>query len=136
MTALFFTCNEQKAAKHRDALQRLSDHDSLSDEERKQLKQCVNSAFGVKRSQVEELLARIRRKTLKAKVEPGTTVGAIGATSIGEPATQMTLKTFHFAGVASMNITLGEQISPCSTVCGSWIIVRHIAGSRSEETRT
>lgn len=37
----------------------------------------------------------------------GTAVGAIGAQSIGEPGTQMTLKTFHFAGVASMNITLG-----------------------------
>ena len=32
---------------------------------------------------------------------------AVGAQSIGEPGTQMTLKTFHFAGVASMNITLG-----------------------------
>lgn len=41
------------------------------------------------------------------KVEPGTAVGAIGAQSIGEPGTQMTLKTFHFAGVASMSITLG-----------------------------
>ena len=40
-------------------------------------------------------------------IEPGTAVGAIGAQSIGEPGTQMTLKTFHFAGVASMNITLG-----------------------------
>lgn len=37
----------------------------------------------------------------------GTAVGAIAATSIGEPSTQMTLKTFHFAGVASMNITQG-----------------------------
>ena len=37
----------------------------------------------------------------------GTAVGAIGAQSIGEPGTQMTLKTFHFAGVASMNVTLG-----------------------------
>ena len=37
----------------------------------------------------------------------GSTVGAFGAQSIGEPGTQMTLKTFHFAGVASMNITLG-----------------------------
>jgi DNA-directed RNA polymerase III subunit RPC1 len=46
-------------------------------------------------------------KYLKAKIEPGTAVGAIGAQSIGEPGTQMTLKTFHFAGVASMNITLG-----------------------------
>jgi DNA-directed RNA polymerase III subunit RPC1 len=40
-------------------------------------------------------------------IEPGTAVGAVGAQSIGEPGTQMTLKTFHFAGVASMNITLG-----------------------------
>lgn len=31
----------------------------------------------------------------------------MGAQSISEPATQMTLKTFHFAGVASMNVTLG-----------------------------
>lgn len=37
----------------------------------------------------------------------GSTVGAFGAQSIGEPGTQMTLKTFHFAGVASMNVTLG-----------------------------
>ena len=37
----------------------------------------------------------------------GSTVGAFGAQSIGEPGTQMTLKTFHFAGVASMNITQG-----------------------------
>ena len=62
---------------------------------------------------------------MKAKIEPGnvkatrratyeltesskgSTVGAVGAQSIGEPGTQMTLKTFHFAGVASMNVTLG-----------------------------
>ena len=46
-------------------------------------------------------------KFIRAKIEPGTAVGAIGAQSIGEPGTQMTLKTFHFAGVASMNVTLG-----------------------------
>lgn len=44
---------------------------------------------------------------MRAKLEPATAVGAICAQSIGEPATQMTLKTFHFAGVASMNITQG-----------------------------
>ena len=43
----------------------------------------------------------------KAKVQPGEALGAVGAQSLGEPGTQMTLKTFHFAGVASMNITLG-----------------------------
>ena len=46
-------------------------------------------------------------KYQRARIEAGTAVGAIAAQSIGEPGTQMTLKTFHFAGVASMNITLG-----------------------------
>jgi hypothetical protein len=43
----------------------------------------------------------------EAYASQGSTVGAVGAQSIGEPGTQMTLKTFHFAGVASMNVTLG-----------------------------
>ncbi|KAF2439461.1 beta and beta-prime subunits of DNA dependent RNA-polymerase [Karstenula rhodostoma CBS 690.94] len=43
----------------------------------------------------------------RSKVQPGHAVGAIGAQSIGEPGTQMTLKTFHFAGVAGMSITQG-----------------------------
>ena len=47
------------------------------------------------------------KKYDKAKVEPGSAVGAIAAQSIGEPGTQMTLKTFHFAGVAGMSITQG-----------------------------
>lgn len=46
-------------------------------------------------------------KYKKARVEPGHAVGAVGAHSIGEPGTQMTLKTFHFAGVAGMSITQG-----------------------------
>ncbi|KAF8010667.1 hypothetical protein BT93_J1346 [Corymbia citriodora subsp. variegata] len=48
----------------------------------------------------------ISRYHLK-RIEGGSAIGAIGAQSIGEPGTQMTLKTFHFAGVASMNVTLG-----------------------------
>ncbi|XP_044721807.1 RNA polymerase rpb1 [Hirsutella rhossiliensis] len=46
-------------------------------------------------------------KYQRAHVEPGHPVGAVGAQSIGEPGTQMTLKTFHFAGVAGMSITQG-----------------------------
>jgi DNA-directed RNA polymerase III subunit RPC1 len=46
-------------------------------------------------------------KYMKARVEPGHAVGAVGAQSIGEPGTQMTLRTFHFAGVAGMSITQG-----------------------------
>ena len=42
-----------------------------------------------------------------AQCAPGEMVGAMAAQSIGEPATQMTLNTFHFAGVSSKNVTLG-----------------------------
>ena len=39
--------------------------------------------------------------------EPGESVGLVGAESIGEPGTQMTLNTFHFAGVSELNVTTG-----------------------------
>ena len=57
--------------------------------------------------QIVEFVRLCRLKYRRALVEPGEAVGAVAAQSIGEPATQMTLKTFHFAGVASMNVTLG-----------------------------
>lgn len=47
------------------------------------------------------------KKYKRAQTEPGHAVGAVGAQSIGEPGTQMTLKTFHFAGVAGMSLTQG-----------------------------
>ena len=58
-------------------------------------------------SQMVEFTDICKEKYMKSVMEPGTAVGALCAQSIGEPGTQMTLKTFHFAGVASMNITLG-----------------------------
>lgn len=61
----------------------------------------------ITKSQVECFLNTCLDKYNRAVIEPGEAVGAIAAQSIGEPGTQMTLKTFHFAGVASMNITLG-----------------------------
>ena len=58
-------------------------------------------------SQLVTFLQTCGSKYSKSIIEPGTAVGALAAQSIGEPGTQMTLKTFHFAGVASMNITQG-----------------------------
>lgn len=57
--------------------------------------------------QITKFLEAVKDKYNVAVTEPGTAVGALAAQSIGEPGTQMTLKTFHFAGVASMNITQG-----------------------------
>ncbi|VDL22627.1 unnamed protein product [Hymenolepis diminuta] len=58
-------------------------------------------------TQLRQFLMSAKKKFDRALIEPSTAVGAICGQSIGEPATQMTLQTFHFAGVASMNITQG-----------------------------
>ena len=54
------------------------------------------------------LLKQVEYMYKKAIVHPGEMVGVIAAQSLGEPTTQMTLNTFHFAGVASKsNVTRG-----------------------------
>ena len=55
----------------------------------------------------DEILRDIRFKYLKSKVHPGEMVGTLGAQSIGEPTTQLTLNTFHSAGTAKANATAG-----------------------------
>lgn len=40
-------------------------------------------------------------------IDPHESVGIVAAQSIGEPGTQMTMRTFHYAGVAEINVTLG-----------------------------
>jgi len=64
---------------------------------------------GVKlsRSDFDHLLRRVRSMCDRARVEPGEMVGVLAASSVGEPTTQLTLRTFHVAGVASKNVTLG-----------------------------
>ena len=57
---------------------------------------------------IELLLIKINNSYKKAIVNPGEMVGMIAAQSVGEPTTQLTLNTFHFAGVASKsNVTRG-----------------------------
>lgn len=53
------------------------------------------------------LLGEIKMKFDKAIAHPGEMVGSVAAQSMGEPATQMTLNTFHSAGISSKNVTLG-----------------------------
>ncbi|XP_063077819.1 DNA-directed RNA polymerase III subunit RPC1 [Engraulis encrasicolus] len=81
-------------------------------------------------TQLEKFLETCRDKYMRAQMEPGSAVGALCAQSIGEPGTQMTLKTFHFAGVASMNITLGvpriKEIINASKNISTPIITAHL----------
>jgi DNA-directed RNA polymerase subunit A" len=58
-------------------------------------------------ARVNKILKEVYKEYRKARVEPGESVGIVSAESIGEPGTQMTLNTFHFAGVAEMNVTVG-----------------------------
>ncbi|HEX3014381.1 MAG TPA: DNA-directed RNA polymerase subunit A'', partial [Methanobacterium sp.] len=57
--------------------------------------------------ELEELIDRILKAYERAKVEDGEAVGTVAAQSVGEPGTQMTMRTFHYAGVAELNVTLG-----------------------------
>ena len=59
------------------------------------------------REQLHEIIQAVRQACQNARIEPGEAVGTVAAQSIGEPGTQMTLRTFHYAGVAELNVTLG-----------------------------
>ncbi|MBI4448022.1 DNA-directed RNA polymerase subunit A'' [Candidatus Woesearchaeota archaeon] len=61
----------------------------------------------INQKQLKEVIKRLEEKYSYAKINPGEAIGIITAESFGEPGTQMTLRTFHFAGVAEANITLG-----------------------------
>ncbi|MEM4637996.1 MAG: DNA-directed RNA polymerase subunit A'' [Candidatus Woesearchaeota archaeon] len=58
-------------------------------------------------SKVKKILEEVYEEYLNSIAEPGESVGLVAAESIGEPSTQMTLNTFHFAGVSEMNVTTG-----------------------------
>nr|XP_033343116.1 DNA-directed RNA polymerase I subunit RPA1 [Megalopta genalis] len=58
----------------------------------------------IRKSDLRDLMSM---KVMKIVCPPGEPVGLLAAQSIGEPSTQMTLNTFHFAGRGEMNVTLG-----------------------------
>jgi DNA-directed RNA polymerase subunit A' len=68
-------------------------------------KKLAESGFGEKT--INDIVELAADNYLKALVEPGEAVGVVAAQSIGEPGTQMTLRTFHYAGVKERNVTLG-----------------------------
>ena len=68
------------------------------------VREFLGEASAAKTKAVFEL---IRKEYESMKAVPGESVGLVAAESLGEPGTQMTLNTFHFAGVAEMNITMG-----------------------------
>ncbi len=56
---------------------------------------------------LSEIISDVVKEYRYVIVDPGEAVGTVAAQSIGEPSTQMTLRTFHYAGVRELNVTLG-----------------------------
>lgn len=89
-------------------------HEELIKEYRKRLPMPLLDAFKaeaeeqkLKEKEAKKVLERLEERYKAAKIAPGEAIGVVTAESFGEPGTQMTLRTFHFAGVAEANITLG-----------------------------
>merc|ERR1712142_269176 len=112
-------------------------HRTFQVEGKKELKGVEKQLERVTVSQMVRFVRKCRDKYMKAMMEPGTAVGALCAQSIGEPGTQMTLKTFHFAGVASMNITLGvpriKEIINASRKISTPIVTTHLESDSDPE---
>jgi len=67
----------------------------------------ASERHNLKVKELENLVDEIKKAYERAGVENGEAVGTVAAQSVGEPGTQMTMRTFHYAGVAELNVTLG-----------------------------
>ena len=57
--------------------------------------------------QADQIAKAVENRYLDTRVDPLDPVGTVSAQSIGEPGTQMTMNTFHYAGVAEIDVTQG-----------------------------
>ena len=76
-------------------------------------------------SQIPKLKETIERKFLTTQIPAGSMVGALAATSIGEPMTQLVLNSFHSSGISKSNVTTGVprmkellNVSSVNKMCG------------------
>ena len=67
----------------------------------------VEAREDVTLEQVDEIARAVEARYLDSRVDPLDPVGTVSAQSIGEPGTQMTMNTFHYAGVAEIDVTQG-----------------------------
>jgi DNA-directed RNA polymerase subunit A" len=65
------------------------------------------SKIKVTKKELEDIVEKTNESYNYARIEPCEAAGVVSAQSIGEPGTQMTMRTFHYAGVAEINVTLG-----------------------------
>src|SRR3989344_2074509 len=91
----------------------LMKHDDLLEQYREKLPAAVLQEIAaavpanISKEKLLKILDMVVELYSRARINAGECVGLVGAESIGEPGTQMTLNTFHLAGVAEMNVTTG-----------------------------
>ena len=57
--------------------------------------------------ELSKVIDKVQEAYERSFIQAGEAVGTVAAQSVGEPGTQMTMRTFHFAGVSELNVTLG-----------------------------
>ncbi len=67
----------------------------------------IEARDGVTTEQAAEIAQAVESQYVDTRVDPLEPVGTVSAQSIGEPGTQMTMNTFHYAGVAEIDVTQG-----------------------------
>jgi DNA-directed RNA polymerase subunit A" len=72
-----------------------------------QVYEVIERREGVTVEQADEIARAAETQYLDTRVDPLDPVGTVSAQSIGEPGTQMTMNTFHYAGVAEIDVTQG-----------------------------
>ena len=78
----------------------------LPDKTKQQLRTFLDGKE-ISKEQFSTILDRVINEYMNTRIEACEAVGIIAAQSIGEPGTQLTMRTFHYAGVAEINVTLG-----------------------------
>ncbi|KAF9268176.1 beta and beta-prime subunits of DNA dependent RNA-polymerase [Marasmius fiardii PR-910] len=81
----------------------------VKDNKRKLIEDDTKEVWKSRKERIEARHFRLlmHLKYMKSLVEPGEAVGLLASQGVGEPSTQMTLNTFHFAGHGAANVTLG-----------------------------
>ena len=74
---------------------------------RREVRETVAARSDVDVDHVEQIVEAVESQYRETRVDPLDPVGTVSAQSIGEPGTQMTMNTFHYAGVAEIDVTQG-----------------------------
>jgi len=67
----------------------------------------VAKKLNLSEEKIKKLEAEVKKVYLNSRFEPGEAIGIVSAQSISEPATQMTMRTYHVAGAAGIRVTYG-----------------------------